>query len=167
MIIGLAGYAQSGKDTAALGLMKAGWQRVAFADNLKQCISTTLRISGDELELNKKDLRPLMVDVGKLGRKINPTRWIDPVDLIISSDLNKNYVITDVRYANEAEYITSRGGEIIGIVRPNYNAANEEEYNSVLEVFDKYVNFMLLNTSTAESFSEKALELSRMFGELA
>lgn len=34
-IIGLTGYAQSGKDTAAAGLIGLGWERRAFADALR------------------------------------------------------------------------------------------------------------------------------------
>ena len=36
--IGLTGYAGSGKDTAALGLIELGWERLAFADPLKECM---------------------------------------------------------------------------------------------------------------------------------
>lgn len=37
-IIGLHGYAQSGKDTVAGFLRDAGYQRLAFADRLRECV---------------------------------------------------------------------------------------------------------------------------------
>lgn len=38
MIVGLTGYGQSGKDTAAQGLIDIGWERKSFADPLRECI---------------------------------------------------------------------------------------------------------------------------------
>lgn len=38
MIVGLNGYAQSGKDTAAEALVKAGYDRLAFADRMREAL---------------------------------------------------------------------------------------------------------------------------------
>ncbi len=37
MLVGLTGYAGSGKDAAAAGLTAIGWKRVSFAEPLRKC----------------------------------------------------------------------------------------------------------------------------------
>lgn len=48
-LVGLCGYAQSGKDTAATWLTKNGWVRVAFADTLRQILRALNPIVATEI----------------------------------------------------------------------------------------------------------------------
>ena len=56
MIIGLSGYARSGKDTAAEGLQAIGFERVAFADKLREFLYALDPIIAEELVPESLDL---------------------------------------------------------------------------------------------------------------
>ena len=142
MIIGLMGYAQSGKDTAYQELIKIKgfekFKRKAFADMLKlEAISMLSAINVYETTetLNeKKELyRPLLVWLGEFRRRQKPLYWIDKViDKVI--DKEKNIIITDVRYWNEVKAIQEMGGIVIHILRNGTYPANEEEQRSIEEI---------------------------------
>ena len=54
MIIGLSGYAQSGKDTVAKTLVEQyGFTRVAFADKIRQLAQEVNPLVGDSIHLNE------------------------------------------------------------------------------------------------------------------
>lgn len=48
--------------------------------------------------------------------------WLDQVAQLISADPTKSYVITDVRFKNEARFIESLGGKLFRIRRPELEA---------------------------------------------
>lgn len=143
-LIGLSGFARSGKDTAAQGLIAAGWERKAFADALKRDAAMALRGSIIAGNFNppqdepapwftdpsmKETFRPFLVEYGRAMRAIVPGYWIERLALELHPD--SCYVITDVRYANEAEWIRKLGGKVVEIVRPGVGPANDEEKNSM------------------------------------
>lgn len=143
-LIGLSGYARSGKDTAAKALTDIGWTRKAFADALKLDAGLALRGSLIAGGFNppqetlvpwftdpslKETFRPFMVEYGRAMRALRPDYWIARLSLEIEPDVC--YVITDVRYANEAEWIRRHGGKVVEIVRPGTGPANDEEKNSM------------------------------------
>jgi hypothetical protein len=169
-LIGICGYARSGKDTAATALTGKGWTRKAFADALKQDAATALRssiIAGhhnppkDEFmpwftdPALKETFRPFMVEYGRAMRNIYPTYWIERLALEIEPE--KCYVITDVRYANEADWVRSRGGKVVEIVRPGVGPANNEEKNS-MEAFKPDAH--VYNNGTVEELHRKMEEIA-------
>ena len=144
-IIGICGYARSGKDTAAKGLIEDGWRRVAFADGLKSDVMSALVESAKRANLPKtmwpqwriledpelkEKFRPLLVEYGRAMRALNPDYWIRRLAHCFVKGSGK-FVITDVRYANEAAWIREHGGAVIRVVRPMALAANSEEENSI------------------------------------
>ena len=76
-IVGLCGYAKSGKDTAAEVLVRRGWARYAFADELKADLE---RAIGKPLvgmcPEEKEHWRPLMVEYGRVRRAQNVDYWV-------------------------------------------------------------------------------------------
>ena len=79
-LIGFAGYARTGKDTACELL---GGRRIAFADALKDDLADIVerRYGLDPSALTpeqKEIIRPLYVAHGMIGRAIDPTMWISP-----------------------------------------------------------------------------------------
>lgn len=150
-IIGVTGYARVGKDTAARGL--PGYQRRAFADALKlECRAFCL--SAYKIDPNTDDAREkalirwLLVGHGETMRRLNPRYWIDHVEASMmrevtgpmtgkTVDLERipaKWVITDVRYRNEAEWVEAQGGINILIIRPNHGPANPTEAASIAEI---------------------------------
>jgi hypothetical protein len=120
MLIGLCGYGGAGKDTAAEGLTREGWTRVALADPLKD-IATELGWDGQKDDVGRRFLQVLGQSVRE---HINPEAWIWAAEKLIDAAPGP-VVVTDVRYPNEAEMIRRRGGFLVWIIRRDCGPANE------------------------------------------
>lgn len=135
-IIGLAGFAGCGK--TSIGNAIPGVHD-AFARELKRRAAQAIGIGVDELECRKSEFRPLLVELGRAGRRVDPKRWIIPViDRVLQCEWvgpgEPTYIIDDVRYSNEAEDIAALGGHVFYIHRPGVGPANDEERNSIAEL---------------------------------
>ena len=127
-LVGLVGYAQSGKDTFAQYL---GYQRLAFADALKElalAAHPALRMSVPEKgwEWVKKDLpggREFLQDLGVGVRDVlGADTWVRAA--FAKYDPTLPTVFTDVRFPNEIEAIRGRGGVIVRIERVGHQPPN-------------------------------------------
>lgn len=155
MIIGLSGYARSGKDSAADALESVGFRRIAFADKLREFMyemNPPLKCNGMIAELRDvidsygwdgykstiwaSDIRRWMQVVGTdcvrgiLGDSI----WADAT--FNSIDPNKNYVFTDCRFVNEADGIVARGGRMYRIMRNGVGPANDHKSEVALDHYE-------------------------------
>jgi energy-coupling factor transporter ATP-binding protein EcfA2 len=158
MIVGLTGPAGSGKDTAAAIMARLADPYdlppaivKAFAGPLKMCAAATLGITVAEVErlklsprkvvtirtgfLRRKRLtmRQYLQNLGtEGGRKVfGDTFWIDqtvPLDLQHRGE--KLYIITDVRFENEAERIWGHGGFVIRVDGPTIVSGKEKAHDS-------------------------------------
>lgn len=132
MIIGLSGYAQVGKDTAAQILVEDyGYTRIGFADIIKKSayvLDPIITLDGMRLahavdkygwEAAKQvpEVRRLLQVLGsEVGRDlIDPQIWVEVTMHAIHPD--DKIVISDVRFANEAEEIKWKKGQIWRITR--------------------------------------------------
>lgn len=133
MIIGLAGYAGCGKDTIADLL--PGFKKLSFAHALKLDVFPLLcQIGLDINDRSQKEIaRPLLVAWGAVARKVNPNYWIDRLDdhMGINEQGCSRFVISDVRYPNEADWIKVKGGKVFYLSRPGVRPANDEELHSL------------------------------------
>jgi hypothetical protein len=85
-------------------------------------------------------------------RKIDKdSYWLDQVRAIIEANPNTNFVITDVRFANEAKFVEEIGGTLVRIRRPSLEeaAALEREANGT---FAHASETDLLNWETDHEF---------------
>jgi hypothetical protein len=147
MIIGLSGYARSGKDTFGETLVEVlkkyeiRSKTYALATQLKFDIDSLTKQDFGISAFTKNDaekyiIRPLLVGYGESWRKANPNHWIQ----ILNSNIESNSIsiITDIRYENEADFILKNEGFIINLNRklPNGEyikpANNEEALNAPL-----------------------------------
>lgn len=147
MIVGITGYARSGKDTLAKSLkLRHGFQRIAFADKLKElALGTNPIIYWDTYYEFPVSLSSLVASLGwdrakehlevrqYLQRLGDHCRNVFGDDVWIRATLPKLHALqdaghhiayTDVRYPNEADFIRSKGGLIIKVVRPGVQPAN-------------------------------------------
>jgi hypothetical protein len=162
MIIGLMGYAQSGKDSVAKVLVERyGYTRLAFADNIRNMlfdinplVKDNLRIKEVIVEYGWEQSKSLFPEVRDLLQRLGVSArthldnliWIAAVMGQIQD--GKNYVITDVRFENEATVIKSLGGDLWRIKRPGVNAVNNHVSESELDGYK--VDKILSNGGTLE-----------------
>lgn len=150
MVIGLSGYAKSGKDFFFKKFSKTIEEkcshkfkciRSAFADQLKEDLKDILNKNFNIDVFNptptqKELIRPLLVCYGTdIARKINKNYWIDKISSKIESEQDQGNlisIITDVRYPNEQKYIKENfhNSLNIHIERVGVGPANSEEENS-------------------------------------
>lgn len=166
MILGLTGYARSGKDSVGQILVDNGYRRLAFADGVRDALYVlnpivrvetvkefeddgnmcwgfgaerqikTLRTQTARVQDIVKafgwevaktqfaEVRELLQRMGtEVGRDLfGENVWVNRVAAQIVSE--QNYVITDVRFPNEAAWLKEVGGRLIRIIRPGVEAVN-------------------------------------------
>lgn len=174
-LIGLCGWAGSGKDTIAEYLCKHhGFSQTAFGNKLRELLSYLnpyIESSGkyyNELveEMGYENakrkyyaIRQWLVKLGHGSRRIlnNDSIWIKACDLETRCKIHGNVVVSDVRYKNEAMAIKELGGEIWYVFRPTLqDAASPEEKESIYSVpYDQLV----VNDSDIESLCAKVSSL--------
>lgn len=158
-LIGLSGFAQVGKDTAALYM--PGYQRFAFADPLKQDLTPLLEMIGCDLSNpeHKAMARPLLVEWGRTARRFQPDFWIERTMAQVLKSNAEHVAITDVRYCNEVDEILANGGAVIRIERPGHGPANEEERMSFALIEKKHPQLpKVLNDDTPETLARRVLD---------
>lgn len=144
-IIAIGGFARSGKDTCCQSLIRSApdyykVRRVAFADELKRevdkfLIEQTGISAWTDDNKEKEIIRPFLVFWGtNFRRHQNPNYWIERIDETIQQDNSHNvFIITDLRFPNEHDWIKSKNGVSCILKRKDVNAPNEtEEKNNAL-----------------------------------
>lgn len=141
MIIGLSGYAGSGKSTAAAALVDIGWSQRKFAAPLKNMIRSLLDIQGTSPEMIERmiegDLKevPTILLGGKTPRyamqalgtewgrlRLADSMWVDTA--MRNLDPKALTVFDDCRFQNEADAIRALGGKVLRIMRPGVSSIN-------------------------------------------
>lgn len=156
MIVGLMGYARSGKDTVADFLVERyGFKRVAFADALKamaleinptiDCVTVndTLRdhveVLGWEGAKRTHGVRVFLQDLGMACRNtFGAECWVNIVEKQIYAGLmGEHVVITDVRFPNEAEmikaYAATGNAELWRVHRPGNKPVNGHQSETAVD----------------------------------
>ena len=140
MIIGLTGFARSGKDSVAKVLVdQYGFTRVAFADKIRELLyeinpivnDSNFTIQGVVNEYGWEDakvlfpeVRRLLQDLGVGARSLfGDTFWINQAIGAIGVG-QPNVVITDVRFKNEADTLKANGAELWRVKRSGIVAYN-------------------------------------------
>jgi hypothetical protein len=149
-LIGLSGYAQSGKDTAADVMKEFGYERVAFADVLRSAVyalnplmpdgrrvqDIVDEMGWDSAKVNFTEIRTLLQKMGtEVGRNLlGENVWVDTA--LNGLDPNGKYVVTDCRFPNEAAAIRDRGGIVIRVARAGVKRANDHPSETSLDNYD-------------------------------
>lgn len=125
-LIGLAGLAGSGKDTAANHLEKiTGLERYALASPIKETVNEMFgwdeRHSAGELKevddpvMGFSPRKAYQLFGTEFGRALRDDLWVALADKRCK-ELG-GLIVTDVRFENEAKWIRDNGGLVIHIVR--------------------------------------------------
>lgn len=177
--VGLIGHARAGKDSVAARLgQRFGYQRVAFADQLKRAalkvdpLILTVPTSGGELydirlselvtdhgwEYAKTypEVRRFLQQYGQAVRELDPMIWIRAAmpAVYAANDMNLPVVVTDVRYHNEARSLQARGFELIRVTRPGAGLDGDAgKHRSETEMDDWPALLTIGNTGTLDDLN--------------
>ena len=163
-LIGLGGYAYSGKDAFADVLEKnLGWYKTYMSKALRESLEVlnpivdmdfytgSVKITrfkdivdllGYEKAKENREVRALLQRMGtEVGRKMfSEDFWLDLCfkDAVKQLEAGRNVVITGIRYPNELFAIQSLSGTSVWITRPENHAVNEHSSDNSLtpEDFD-------------------------------
>jgi hypothetical protein len=171
-MIGISGYARSGKDTFGEALVRIlktygiKAKTYALATQLKYDITflteSDFNISAFTKDNDeKKIIRPLLVGYGEAWRKADPDHWIKVLD----SNLEPLTlpIITDIRYENEADWILNNDGFLLNISRSISSEefigpANEEEKINGPKVKQKSCFDLCWGTISDEKLIDEVVE---------
>jgi hypothetical protein len=171
-IIGLIGYAQSGKDTVAE--MLDGYQRLAFADAMRElALAANPKFSfgsglwtlqqlvdqfgWDYAKGQVPGVREFLQNLGVGVREvIGENSWVR----IVTDQIEPGgrYVITDVRFPNEAEAILKAGGVLIRVIRPGTGPVNGHSSESLLDGYPVAVT--ITNDGTLDDLRAQVAKLA-------
>ena len=175
MIIGLSGYARSGKDSVAqLLCLNYAFNRVSFADPIREAIITlnpkldsithvSHRVSDYGWDVAKQDpeIRRLLQFMGtEVGRKMfGENIWIDMA--FKQAEQYQRVVIADVRFPNEADAIKQRGGNVWRINRHGLNGIN---HHASEHAMDNYMfDHVIYNDGSLEELSDEVFMSAKKF----
>ena len=172
MVIGLAGYARSGKDTVADMLVKQhGFVKVRFADALKRGLATMLGLTEAQLDGDEKEVvipwlgcspRHLMQTLGtEWGRRmIHPDMWVKATEQHLkrlAAGGCRRIVISDVRFENEAKLVKYLG-VLVKVDRPGFGPANGHVSEDAA-VVAPYLDAVLVNDGSLEDLEDHVIDL--------
>lgn len=155
MLIGITGRKQAGKDSFAARLVEAhGFNWVAFADPIREFalaldplvdghyrLSEIVRSLGwDVAKESIPEVRRTLQRLGtEAGRAVLGDRvWIDATLGKIDA-IDGPVVVTDVRFPNEAEAITSAGGILVRVVRPGHETTDAHPSETAMDGYPVHV----------------------------
>lgn len=180
MLIGLTGYARTGKDTVAQTLVQEfGFVRMAFADGLRDLAaavdphvmarintadehpvlySELLREVGYDRAKANPDVRRLLQRMGTEGVRgvLGDSTWRDLVATKIAAAGTADIVITDVRFLNEAKMITELGGVVVRTVRPGFGRQTGHSSETEMET---YPEGWVIEADTLAELHEETLRM--------
>ena len=137
ILIGLLGKKRSGKSTCAKYIQeKFAFENVSFAEGVKRVSTRRYSLRESQMEIYKdtidhrwnKTPRDIFKEIGMNARKGDPDYWVKYLHTRIlhkiKSSPHTNFVISDVRFKNEADFIVKHGGYLIRVIRPGLKEDN-------------------------------------------
>lgn len=183
MIIGIAGYAGSGKDTVRKILeTKYGFQGLAFADPLRKALETlnpivdvnrgeitrytqaVEKVGYQAAKEKFSEMRRLLQVLGtEVGRDLfGPDVWVDALNVEWTKRGNPNLAISDMRFPNELDFVDDFGFSV-WVERPGVGPVNAHVSDNGLKKTE--CDFWINNSGSLEDLeSEVDAMLAKMEG---
>jgi hypothetical protein len=181
-LVGLIGKKRSGKDSFAAPLLaEFGFRRVAFAGPLRDAalrldpwvgpaglpswptpeMHRLTEVIGELGWERAKDHVPgVRETLQRLGtdvvRELDPDFWVRAGARAIEAR-TAPVVVTDVRFPNEADWVRSRGGILVRIVRPSTDASEDHPTELALEGYAE--DLLITNDGTLAELEAHARTL--------
>lgn len=176
-VLGISGYATSGKDTVA-GILHDlyGYEQISFAKALRDCVAVLnplvagavpgrdVRVSEmldtygyEETKSRSLEYRRLLQVMGtEVGREIlGADIWVDTA--FSRAPEGKLLVVSDVRFPNEFESIKARGGQVWRIERKGVTAVNAHVSETALDGFG--FDHILFNYGSIRDLASKVMSV--------
>ncbi|MDD1133605.1 deoxynucleotide monophosphate kinase [Pseudomonas shahriarae] len=180
ILIGLTGRARSGKTTAAEHLARTYLlEQYAFADPLRDGLMAIFNLDPTDFEGDRKEQtlgwldcspRQLMQSMGTEWARntVHPDVWVKLAEqnleyMTKAMGAVLGFVVSDVRFENEADLIRRRGGTVIHILRPNALAVSP--HISEAGIAANSADLTLPNYGTVEDFLSSLDEVFLMIRE--
>jgi predicted ATPase len=152
-IIGLTGFAGSGKDTVRDILEDMGFVGFAFADPIRAMLRELLSGSGlDDKWMECREFKELVIpELGvsyrqmaqmlgtEWGRSLHADFWVRLAGAYVADiqdqafERGVNFCVSDVRFENEANFVRERGGVIWRIDRPGVERVRDHASERQIE----------------------------------
>lgn len=136
-LIGLCGYARSGKDTVGEWLVAFhGYKRIGLADGVRDSLwaldpyvaggrrlqDIIREVGWEQAKVRFPEVRALLQRMGTEAVRniIGEDAWLR----VAESKLSGRDVITDLRFKNEADFVRGHGGIVVQVTRPGVGPVN-------------------------------------------
>ena len=168
LIIGFAGKARSGKDTAGTYLVdNYQFLRYSFAQPLKDATKIMFHLTDKQIENKEKPAEPwgrspreLYQRLGTdIARNIDINVWVKGADIFMRNNPGRSIVVTDVRFSNEAFWIRDQGGIVVYLQSDTRGIYENGEHSSENGMKGDDVDIIIQNDGTINALHEKLEEL--------
>jgi hypothetical protein len=174
-IVGLCGYKRSGKSRSADRLVDDGYQRLSFAEPIKQMLYA-LGLTEEHLYGDLKDVpcdllhgqtpRWAMQSLGtQWGRMlIHEDIWVRAAGIKAKRHLlvGTSVVCDDVRFHNEVKEIHDQGGLLIRVVRAGCETSDHESERDIASLD---ADFVVINDGSIADLQDKVVRLIQIHGD--
>lgn len=183
-VIGLSGLKGCGKDTAAQALIEDGWTRLAFADPLRAMLYALDPLIGDcdgtqphamrwqeymdavgyDQAKKHPEVRRLMQVFGTevIREQYGQDAWVNLAARKIRENPG-NYVLTDVRFDNEAKMVHGLGGFMVRLEREGLTA---DGHASEAGISDDLIDAVIQNNGPVESLHLQVRGVAKVLGSV-
>ena len=184
--IGFTGRMKAGKDTSANFLKEEflrsdepsiqAFTQLAFADSLKQICMEHLGLTHHQCydqdgkeEYNKfwgMTNREILQRIGTEAMRngFHKDVWAKITELRIKDAIKRNafFIITDVRFPNEAETIRRNGGVVVRIIRPNIESNGIVGHASEQDLPGRLIDGTVYNDGSLDDLHKKIKKLIKL-----
>lgn len=147
MIIAICGKKRSGKDTLADYI---GYQKVKFAQPLKDALAALLGFTYEQLENDKEIVDPFWNITPRVAMQTFGEKFKEVIPDIFIKALFKKYpdniVISDLRFMSEYRAVKERNGIVIKIIRDE----SDDNHISEKELETIPADLTIINNGTIE-----------------
>ena len=175
MYLGVAGAQGSGKDTLA-GMLAGKIPNgvvTGFAEKLKQIAMEVFGLSWEDCYTqegkerynefwemtNREILQKLGTEAMRNG--FRQDIWVKFVEKKFIDNPDKSFVVCDVRFNDEAEFVLSQGGAIVKVVRDSVKSnltEEQKEHASEKGIDDKYIYKVIENNGSLENLENEGMK---------
>jgi hypothetical protein len=170
MLVGICGKAGAGKDTIADYLVKHyAFKKIALADPIKRMVKDVFvlddytvydRVAREQPleQWNGWSVRKLLQTIGTelFRRNIDDSVWVKSLWYRVKSDPESNYVVSDVRFPNELQYLAVNCPDFVTIkVKRNGCDGSVGLKGHESEAYDLETKYVIDNNESFDDLYQK------------